>query len=362
MLLGGQHSGVEQAIVGLLKALPRFGPQHQYLLVCRKEYEPFSPVPTKTAPRWAKGRLLRIVYEQIRLAHDLQGQCDLLHAPGYIMPLNWPGPAVLTVYDVIALQFPHLCKPSNAWHYRIMLPRSLRKAQAVIVPSFTVAQDVRHIVPEAAEKLHVIPLGIEESYQPATEAEITHVRAKYQLPELYLLCVGNIEPKKNLPAVLKAFDEAAATIPHHLVIAGRRGWRAEPFYRALAAMRHRQRVHWLGYVSAEDLTGLYSGAALLIQWALYEGMGLPPLEAMACGTPVLISDGGALPEIAGPAAEIVSLGAPEKLAGALVRLLQDEARLKELREKGLRHAAQYTWERHARAVLALYEELCYAQG
>ncbi len=362
MLLGGQHSGVEQAIVGLLKALPRFGPQHQYLLVCRKEYEPHSPVPTKTAPRWAKGRLLRIVYEQTRMAYDLRGECDLLHAPGYIMPLNWPGLAVLTVYDVIALQFPHLCKPSNVWHYRIMLPRSLRKAQAVIVPSFTVAQDVRQIVPEAAEKLHVIPLGIDESYQPANEAEIARVREKYQLPEPYLLCVGNIEPKKNLSAVLTAFDEAASAIPHHLVIAGRRGWKYGPFDRALAAMRHRQRVHLLGYVAFEDLAGLYSGAALLIQWALYEGMGLPPLEAMACGTPVLISDGGALPEIAGPAAEIVPLGAPQKLAEALVRLLYDEARLQELRTRGLRHAAQFTWERHARAVLALYEELFYAQG
>ena len=357
MLLGGHHSGVEQSIAGLIHALPQAAPEHEYLLVCRREYAPDSPLPTLVAPAWAQARLGRIIYEQTRLAHDLWGRCDLLHAPGYIMPLNWRGPSVLTVYDVIALQFPHLCTPGNVWHYGRMLPRSLRRADAIVVPTETVARDVRQLVPEAGEKLHVIPLGIEECYRPATETEIVRVRQQHGLPERTLLCVGNIEPKKNLPAVLEAFDEAAATLPHDLVIAGRPAWRCGEFQATLAGLRHRARVHVLGYVAGADLPALYSGADLLIQWSHYEGMGLPPLEAMACGTPALVSDGGALPEVAGVAAQVVPLGPPQRLAEALVALMQNEARLAQLREAGLRHASQFTWPAHAARVAQLYAQV-----
>jgi alpha-1,3-rhamnosyl/mannosyltransferase len=357
MLLGGHHSGVEQAIAGLIHALPQVAPEHEYLLACRREYAPDSPLPTLVAPGWAQGRLGRILYEQTRLARDLQGRCDLLHAPGYIMPLNWAGPCVLTVYDLIALQFPQLCTRTNVWHYGRMLPRSLRRADAIIVPSETVARDTRQVVPETDGKLHVIPLGIEEQYRPAPAAEIARVRRQYGLPERYLLCVGNIEPKKNLPAVLQAFDEAAATLPHDLVMAGRAAWRPGEFRAALASLRHRERVHVLGFVATADLPALYSAADLLIQWSLYEGMGLPPLEAMACGAPVLVSDGGALLEIAGPAAEVVPLGPPGQLAEALLALMANEARLAQLRQAGPAHAAQYTWTAHAAAVAQLYADV-----
>ncbi|MBU0609555.1 MAG: glycosyltransferase family 4 protein [Armatimonadetes bacterium] len=361
MLLGGYHSGVEQSIEGLIRALPQVAPEHEFLLACRPEYAAHSPVPTLPAPGWAGGRLLRIAYEQTRLAHDLR-DCDLLHAPGYIMPLNWHGPSVLTVYDVIALQHPELCKRSNVWHFGMMLPRSLRRATAIIVPTETVAQAVREVAPEVGEKLRVIPLGVDERFRPAAEAEVARVRQAHGLTEPYLLCVGNIEPKKNLAAVLRAFDAVAGELPHQLVIVGRRAWKCEAFDRALAGMAHRERVHLLGYAAGGDLAALYTGAALLVQWSLVEGMGLPPLEAMACGTPALVSDGGALPEVAGPAAEVVPLGPPQRLAEGLLHVLRDDARLVQLRAAGLQHAAQYTWERHARAVAALYEELLHAQS
>jgi len=362
MLLGGRHSGVEQSIEGLIGALPQVAPEHEYVLACRREYAEHSPVAALPAPGWARGRLLRIAYEQTRLAHDLRCRCDLLHAPGYVMPLNWHGPSVLTVYDVIALQFPHLCKTSNVWHYRVMLPRSLRRATAVVVPTETVARDVRRLAPDVGEKLRVIPLGIGDQYRPVGAAEVAEVRERLGLPERFILCVGNVEPKKNLPAVIRAFAGVADRAPHHLVVAGRPAWGAD----AVAAAQRRSvgtdKVVALGYVAPADLPALYTAADLLVQWSLYEGMGLPPLEAMACGTPVLVSDGGALPEVAGPAAEVVPLGPPERLAEGLQRLLSNETRLAELRAAGLRHAAQFTWQRHARAVVALYEEVRHAQS
>lgn len=361
MLLGGTHSGVEHSIEALVKALAEAAPEHQYLLACQPAYVCRSPVAALPAARWAQGRLRRILYEQTGLARALRA-CDLLHAPGYIMPLNWRGPSVLTVYDLIALQFPGLCKPGNVWHYRLMLPRSLRKATAVVVPTETVARDVRQLVPEVGEKLRVIRLGINESFRPASADDVARVRQLYGLPEQYLLCVGNIEPKKNLAAVLQGFDSAATTLPHDLVIAGRRAWKCRDFDQALQAMRHRDRVHLLGYAASGDLPALYTGTELLVQWSRYEGMGLPPLEAMACGTPALVSDAPALVEVAGPAAEVAPLGPPAQLAEALLRLLQDQRRLAELRAAGMRHAAQFTWSVHARAVVALYEEVLHAQS
>jgi len=369
MLLGGHHSGVEHAIEGLVGALPEVGPQHEYTMVMTTAYaaslvqesRPSASVHVRAAPPFVHGRLLRILYEQTRLAGKLR-DCDLLHSPAYVMPLNWRGPSVLTVYDVIALTHPDLCKRTNVWHYGRMLPASLRRASAIVVPTETVARDVRALVPEAGERLHVIPLGLDARFRPADPETVAHVRTRYGLPEHYLLCVGNIEPKKNLPAVLRAFDEVAATLPHHLVVVGRRGWKCGEFDRVLAHMRARDRVHLVGYAAGEDLPALYTGAAVLVQWSLVEGMGLPPLEAMSCGTAAVVSDGGALPETVGTTAEVVPLGPPQQLAEALLRLLPDQARLAALRQAGREHAAQFTWQRHARGVVALYEETLHEQS
>jgi glycosyltransferase involved in cell wall biosynthesis len=183
------------------------------------------------------------------------------------------------------------------------------------------------------------------------------VRRAYNLPERYLLWVGNLEPKKNLPDTLRAFEAAARRIPHELVLAGARGWRCEPILAALTASPVAGRVRWLGYVPESHLAGLYSGADLLVHWSLYEGAGLTPLEAMACGTPAVVSDGGALPELAGQVAPVVPLGDPAALAGAIVALVSDRERRAELARRGLEYVKQFSWQEHARKVIGLYEEV-----
>lgn len=360
MLLGKRHSGVENSIEALVRALPEAAPQHEYLLAHTAAYTAAHAMTDLLAPAWVRGRLARILYEQCCLSGALRGRCDILHCPGYVMPLNWRGPSVLTVHDLIALQFPQWCKRSNVLHYRFMLPRSIARATAIIVPSETTARVVGERLPQAVKKLRVIPVGIDEHYRPASADDIIAVRQRLDLPERFLLCVGNVEPKKNLAAVVKAFD-LLADVPGfgdlHLVIAGKPAWDFADVTLAIGQSRHRQRIHLLGYVADADMPALYTAAALLVQWSLYEGVGLPPLEAMACGTPVVVSDGGALPEVAGPAARVVPLGPPEGLTGALQILLSDEASLADLRRRGLTHASRFTWHAHARAVAALYEEI-----
>lgn len=359
MLLGGRHSGVEQAIAGLLAGLAEVGGEHEYLVVHRGEYEPppGAGLRSLVAPRWVRGRALRIVYQQLGLPAAVSGRCDLLHSPGYVLPLRWRGPAVLTVYDLIALQFPQYCKPSNVWHYRALMPPSLRQAQGIVVPSQRVAEDLRERFPAQADKVRVIPLGVGAEFRPASAEAVAGVRERYRLPERFVLCVGNFEPKKNLTAIVQAFDQLARHLPHGLVLAGGKSWGHEGLQQALGQMRHRERVRLPGYVPAAQLPALYSAAELLLQWSLYEGQGLVPLEAMACGTPVAVSDGGALPETVGQAGWVIPLGRPESLAADLQGLLEDRPQLRLLREQGLAHVAGYSWQQHARAVVALYEEL-----
>jgi glycosyltransferase involved in cell wall biosynthesis len=362
LLLGGRHSGVERAIEALAEALPTAAPQHSYLLACRRQYarERQLPLPLLRAPAWVRARALRIAYEQLLLAPALRGRCDLLHGLGYVLPGNWRGPSVLSVYDLIALDFPAYCKRTNAWHYRWVLPRSIRQASRVVVPSQAVANRVSGRFPEAADRVRVIPLGISEHYAPAPEAAVAELRQRLGLPERFLLYVGNLEPKKNLPGLIAAFDLVADKLPHALLLAGRPAWGHEAIEGAAAQARHANRIQRLGYVAEADLPALYTAADALVQWSHYEGMGLPPLEAMACGTPAIVSDGGALPETAGPAALVVPLGPPARLAAALCELLDDRPRLKAMSRLGREHAARFTWSNHARQVAALYEEIAHA--
>lgn len=359
LLLGHRHSGVERAIAELVAALPTAAPQHEYLLACTREYQGALPpgMVGWRAPGWVGGALSRVLYENLFLGRVLRGRCDVLHAPGYLLPAGWQGPSVLTVYDLIALQFPAYCTRRNALRYGRELPRSLRRATRIVVPSQTVGDELARRFPECAARTRVVPLGLSADLAPASAAEVAEVRQRYGLPEAFLLYVGNFEPKKNLADTVRAFDLLAAELPHDLVLVGGKAWGDADIQQALATARHRDRIHLPGFVPDADLPALYTAASVLVQWSRYEGAGLPPLEAMACGTPAVVSDGGALPEISGPGALVVPLGPPAQLAAALRDLLSATAACQALGEKGRRHAAQFTWERHAREVAALYEEI-----
>lgn len=361
MLLGGTHSGVEAAIEGLCLGLREAGGGHEFLVAHRPAYDAGDlrggPVTAFRAPAWTGPRAGRIVWERAVLPRRARRWgAQVLHAPGYILPSGWRGPAVLTVYDILALTHPEWCKWSNAVHYRRALPRSIARADLVAVPSEFVRGEVLERLGVAPEKVRVVPLGVSPQMTPAPPEAVAAVRSQLDLPQRYLLWVGNIEPKKNLEGMVRAFELAAPDIPHDFVIAGRAAWKAGPSLEALARSPVSERLRRLGYVPASMLPALYTGADLLVQWSLYEGAGLTPLEAMACGTPAVVSDGGALPEVAGQAAPVVPLGDPAALAAEVVSLLTESGRLERLRAGTRGWAAQFTWPAHARRMVALYEE------
>ncbi|MFW6155980.1 MAG: glycosyltransferase family 4 protein [Armatimonadota bacterium] len=368
LVVTDRPSGVERAVVGLVEGLSSISPPDQrFSLMVAAGREDALPtgedlVPL-TAPGWAEGRAGRVFYEQALAATRLQAeQVDVLHGAAYVLPHNWEGPSVVTIHDAITVCHEQWCQWHNVIHYWLVMTRSARSASAVMVPSeFTRRELVQHVGVEGG-RIRVAPLGVGAEFAPAGEDAVDGTRRRHELPERYVLCVGNVEPRKNLTAVIEAFERVAGEIPHGLVIAGKRGWKCGEICAAMQRSPFADRIRWLGWVSHEELPALYSGAELFVQWSLHEGFGLTPLEAMACGTPAVISDGGALPEVAGDVARVVPLSeGAVGLSEALVELTGGEDERVKMAERGIRHAARYTWAAHAEAVARTYREVAGAQ-
>lgn len=359
LLLSGRFSGVEKAIYALLRHIGE-GSDDELVALVGSDFDERvldgARIGIERLPISNRSRLARILYEERFLGRRLGG-FDLFHAPGYVAPSRLPCPLVLSIYDLVALTHPELAKRSNALHYRWRLPRSAKAAARVIVPLECVARQVVERLGVERERIRVVPLGVDARLRPPSLDARAKVRATHRLARPYILFVGNVEPKKNLPTLLRAFAALKREgLPHELVIAGKRGWKCRDVFALPAELRIEADVRFLGYVAEDDLAGLYGGAELFAFPSLVEGFGLPPLEAMACGTPVVASDAEALIESTGDAAEHVPALDAEALAGAMRRILADAALRERLRAAGLARAAQFTWQRTAAATRAVYHD------
>ncbi len=359
LLLSGRFSGVEKAVHALLRHIGE-GSDDEFVALVGSDFDERAlngaGVGIERLPVSNRSRLLRIIYEEHFLQRRLRG-FDLFHAPGYVAPKRLPCPLVLTIYDLVALTHPELARRSNAWHYRWRLPRSARAAARIIVPLECVARQVVERLGVERERVRVVPLGVDARLKPPSLDDRARVRARHHLARPYILFVGNVEPKKNLPTLLRAFAALKRDgQPHELLIAGKRGWKCRDVFALPAELGIEDDVRFLGYVEEGDLAGLYGGAELFAFPSLVEGFGLPPLEAMACGTPVVTSDAEALVETTGDAAEHVPALDPEALADVMRRVLGDVALRERLRAAGLARAAQFTWPRAAEATRAAYRE------
>jgi glycosyltransferase involved in cell wall biosynthesis len=287
----------------------------------------------------------RILWQQTRLPAQLRACADVLHATAYTCPLRSPVPVVLNVHDIIALERPELCSRPNVWHMRLLLARSIRRAVMNVTTTAHVADRVRTLLGIPAERLAVVPLGVDATRfstpagQPPSD------------PRPYLLFVGNIEPKKGLEALLDAYARIAPALGLDLVLAGRPGWRCEKLLERLRRWCGPGRVVLAGRVSDEELVRLYQGAWAFVFPSLCEGFGLPVLEAMAAGAPVIHSNHPAVREVVGSAGVVFPVGDGEALAKALRHLNASPNLRNELVAAGRLRAAQFTWERRARTVL-----------
>ncbi|MBN1260832.1 MAG: glycosyltransferase family 4 protein [Anaerolineae bacterium] len=282
----------------------------------------------------------------------------LFHATEHLLlPLRGI-PTVLTVHDLIFRHLPEHHKRLNRWYLNATMPLYCRRATHIIAVSEATRQDLIAAYDVPPEKITVILEAAGSQFEPQPAARVVRVREVYGLPERYVLYVGTIEPRKNLVRLLAAWEPLylSGEAPE-LVIVGRRGWLSDAFYAALEASPAREGVRFTGYVADDDLPALYAGTTVFVFPSLYEGFGLPPLEAMACGAPVICANASSLPEVVGDAALLVAPTATEALTQALHRLLRDTDLQADLRERGFARAASFSWQRAAQETLALYRSL-----
>ena len=309
----------------------------------------------------ARPRLLRLISQQVMLPVAASGwKADVVHSPSFIMPyLRGSARHVLTVHDMTSFSHPH-CHIAlrRSWLYRRMVLASLRRADAVVVPSRATRQAILEFLPDLQpDRIHVTVPGIGEEFRLCDPASVREVVARLKLPQPYILYVGTLEPRKNLPALVDSYRRLveAGAIKEHLVLAGKLGWGYEALLKQIQVPALRGRVHLAGYVDQKDLPAVYAGARLFVYPSLHEGFGFPPLEAMACGVPVISTRSSSLAENLERAAELV---APDDIAGltdAMQRLLTDDTLRAKRQGQGLEQARQYRWEQTARETVKSYQ-------
>jgi glycosyltransferase involved in cell wall biosynthesis len=293
---------------------------------------------------------------------------DLYHALDNLsLPLFWPKGQtryVLTVHDLLPLLFPESVKRQHSYYFRVAIRRLLKMADAIIVDSDHTRALIAERFETFVDKVTVVHLGVDTSrFRPMRDKESIHqVRERYGLgDDPYLLYVGNIEPRKNLSAVIYAYAEILRSgelnSEPRLVIAGANGGLCNDVLALPSRLGLSRQISFIGTVSDEELPPLYAGASVFLFPSLYEGFGLPVLEAMACGTPVITSNVTSLPEIAGDAAVVIDPVNTQELVNAMIRLLTNEALAKELQQKGFDRVMKFTWEDTVRRTLQIYERV-----
>ena len=299
---------------------------------------------------------------RIPIGMPLAAACDrlnLLHVT-YIAPPLGACSHVVSVHDISYEFYPAYFSPRDRLMLRALVPFSLRRAARVITISEYSRREIitRYQLPP--ERVSVTYLAAAEDYRPVRErSTLAALRARYGLAEHYVLALGNLQPRKNLARLVDAYVElrrAGQLAGVQLVLAGKAQWRESELFTAVRQSGLEGDILFPGYVADADLPALYSGALAFVYPSLYEGFGLPPLEAMACGTPVICSNAASLPEVVGAAALTVDPSCVEELAAALVAVADQPALRAELREKGLRRAAGFSWRRCAEETLAVYRE------
>ncbi len=283
---------------------------------------------------------------------------ELFHATEHLLlPLRHV-PTVLTVHDLIFHHLPQHHKPLNRWYLRLTLPLYCRRADHIIAVSEHTRSDLIRLYRLPPHKISVVYEAADPRFVPQPAEAVADILRRYGLPERYLLFVGTIEPRKNLPRLLSAFERLyAQRLTDALVIVGKRGWLYDDFFAALERSPARAAVLMPGFVPDDDLPALYTGAQALALPSLYEGFGLPALEAMATGTPVVCSDRASLPEIVGDAGVLVNPLDVDAISDGLRRVLCEPDLRSQLRERGLAQASRFSWDESARQTLAVYRKL-----
>lgn len=364
-----QGAGIGRWARCLIQALVRLDPENSYTLFYTRavsnDLPPTLPEGKNVTGRrlWFNERVLNMLWYKLGVPMPidaLAGSADLFHFPDFALPPVRRGATVVTVHDLSFMLVPECADQRLRAHLERVVPLSVREADFVCADSENTRNELTTLLDVAPERTAVVYGGVDQRFHPVTDpAVLEATRQKYGLTFPFIFYMGTIEPRKNLGRLLQAYTRLRQKYrsPHRLVIAGGLGWLYQEVLRDIDQLAAEQKVVFLGRVPDDDLPVLYSLCDLFVFPSLYEGFGLPPLEAMACGKPVVCSSSSSLPEVVGDAGVFVSPYDVDGLAEALGQLLEDPDRRKWLGERGIERARRFTWEDAARQTLDIYRRL-----
>ncbi|MBI4093323.1 MAG: glycosyltransferase family 4 protein [Candidatus Kerfeldbacteria bacterium] len=361
----GEQAGIGHYTYYLVKSLLKLDRKNEYVLffdsrMDRDKAQEFeqSKVKVKFFPFSQYRRFLPVGYSHLLITGFLMRErLDLFHAPATSLPLTYRGKAVVTVHDLAIYKHPKLFPGHQFLSTRLVVPRSIKRAKRIIAVSEATKRDVRQLFRVAEKRIQVIYEGF---VRERAAKGVVNVREKYGLMHPYLSFVGTIEPRKNLPNLIKGFA-SVANLPSmkkvDLILAGAPGWKYGDVIKAIKDAKLGSRVRYLGYLPHHDKLQLIEQSLAFVFPSLYEGFGLPVLEAMSLGTPVITSRVSALPEIAGTAAVFVNPHKFKEIGQAIAKVVGGSTLRKKLIAEGQRRSAMFTWDATARETLRVYREV-----
>lgn len=317
-------------------------------------------------------RWLNILWQRLRIPLPVQaatGRIDLFHSPDFVLPPTGRTPTVLTVHDLSFLRVPSCYVPAFRRYLEGAVAQAVKRADRILADSESTRHDLIELMSVQPERVTVIYPGVDRRFHPIEDPdELQQVRDRYALPAKFILGLGTLQPRKNFAGLIEGFGRLVYTSSSwadpaecpelHLVVVGAQGWMYDNVYEAARSSGVVDRVHFVGFVADRDLPTLYNLAILFAFPTWYEGFGLPALEAMACGTPVVSADNSSLPEVVGNAALLIDAGNTDALAEAMGRLLANPELRRRLVSAGLERAKCFTWESAARQLLDVYASVC----
>lgn len=370
-LVADKKTGIGWCEAGQTTALARLHPEHTYSynFFSRKDdhikLERLEPFMENIKPQIAhfSGYIYRAASNFLPIPYKkfFGREAGITHFFNYIVPPGVHGKTVVTVHDMVYKAFPETVRARTKYMLDTGLKRSMKRADIIVTDSEFSRSEILKYFPKHEDKLRVVPCGVDmEKFHPCEDASLIEKAKKFLgIEGEYFVYLGTIEPRKNLERLIEAYhivsqrDENAPK----LVLAGGKGWLYDSIFARVKELKLEERVLFTQYVPSEFLAPLMCGAVAFVFPSIYEGFGMPPLEAMACGVPVLSSGAASLPEVTGDCAVECDPYSPESIAEGMTKLYTDEALRRELSEKGLERARSFTWERSAEILYSVYKEL-----
>jgi glycosyltransferase involved in cell wall biosynthesis len=355
--------GMGKYIIELVNRIPKDDPENCYVIYVSEKNEKYfdltaKNITIKKVPDILTSPFLKIIWEQLFLPFSLiKNSVDIYHATGFVLPLWKPKKTkfVVTIADMTFFTHPQYHKWFKNSYFRVFIPISLKNADKVLAISENTKEDIVAITQTNPKKIQTVHLGVDSYFIPEQKKEYGLILAKYKIKQPYTLFVGMLEPRKNIIGLIKAFSLIEDKKGHILVIVGEKGWMYDTIFSYVNKLGLENDVLFIGYVPDHDLAALYSRATCFVYPSFYEGFGIPVIEAMACGCPVITSNNSSLKEIVGDAAILIDPYSVEQIAEKMQLLLQNKEEQQKRKDAGLKQARKYKWELFAKKTKNTYE-------